>query len=381
MFIVMCKFVLLSEAYIAPLSNACQPYICEPYTTSTVRWGVGRTGRLLHNSDAVDISREGIRFIDGAVDGRYYQLARSACVAGADVLCDIEAAAGSIFPSYDAVFTGSTPQHKLTSLIATDRACSTDDATGGGRTYTAEDTRYDVSTCNVQKGGYSVVYMPGTQEVALHRRTFGPMAYALVLLLCTVNVTGVACVSYCDSPSALSLYLVNAACSACVSIYFLVLPSSPRLWVTNGDQIYLAFTLTCCVTYCLLSVIARAWQMHDPLLRIYVQQGACLHAIDTIGTLIYHTPETPYSSILLLTLAARTMSRVTRCADVAEVTTWWSIADAIVCGTHLVLQANFGVLPQLIDAETWPAIFATILFCGYVWVYCDCNALPLNEKK
>ena len=378
-----------TRAYITPLTDACSPYLCDQTSSYVLRWGVGPSGRLLYNSDVLDISREGIRYIEGfqSVSTTYYTLAQSECVAGASALCELNNSAGSIFPTGEPmVYHGSSAAHALTSLVEADSACSLTD-TGDGRVYTSG-TRYDISVCNVQKGRYSMVYIAGKNLFALHQRTFGPMAYVLVLLLCTVNMTGVACVSAVadDQHSAMTLYVANATCSACVAIYFLAAHTTQN-WTTSGDSLYLAFTLTSCVGYCVSGFLLHAFPdtasaSTNNMRKVLVQQGACLHAIDTLSIMIYHTPETPYSSLLLIMLAARAWSRITRCADPSEDVTWWLIADAVICGTHLALLAELGVLPQVRTPSTWPAVVATVFFCGYVWVHCDCNVIPLiGDRK
>ena len=70
-----------AQAYIAPLNGACAPYLCDGSHTYVVDWGRGSAAARLYNSDVIDISREGVRYISqsSSVSSAYYSLARIQC--------------------------------------------------------------------------------------------------------------------------------------------------------------------------------------------------------------------------------------------------------------------------------------------------------------
>ena len=374
-----------AQAYIAPLNGACAPYLCDGSHTYVVDWGRGSAAARLYNSDIIDISREGVRYISqsASVSSSYYSLARSQCTPTQDALCVMQDGAGEIFPNTPPNIchddAHDTSSNELSRLIARDSDCLLAN-TGVGRVYSFGKTT-DVSLCNVQKGKYSVVYDTVAQQVALHRRTFGPMAYTLVLILCAVNITGIACVNMTlyERQSACTLYLVDAISSVCIAVIFACSDQQP--WATSSDLAYLLFTMFACVIYCACGLVicvsppGTQYGIGDARSKISIQQGACWHAVDTMGVLIYHTPETPYSWLLLIMVAAKTWARLFRCADQSESVSWLLVLDAVLCGSHLALVAQLGVSPQLELSDTWPAIMATVLYCSHVWVYCGCNVI------
>lgn len=378
-----------ARAHIVPLSDACKPFLCDPYSTNYVaQWGRGGAGMALFNSEVVDVRREGIRFITEAPRRipRVRSVASAVCTATPHGLCVMQDDGGVTFPTSTPTLSEGHavggPKNKLADTIAADDTACGAESDGTGRAYVASaQRRFDISLCSLQRGRYSVTYAPTERELVLYRRMFGPMAYTLILILCTVNLTGLACI-YTDYHSAWTLYMVNATCSLCVAFYYII-GNRHTVSVTDGDYAYLTFTSSAGIIYCICGLVTWARQVEtfgetrksNAYTRgMIIQQGACLHALDTLGMLVYHTPETPYSFLFLLVLAARMWSHGTRSLE-SSVDRWWNVADAAVCSTHWAMLAQFGVAPQVMFPETWPAILGTIVFVGHVWVHCDCNSI------
>ena len=83
-------------------------------------------------------------------------------------------------------------------------------STGVGRSYTSDPDRYDISTCDMLRRRYALVYDMDSGSLAAVRRPLSPMLYPLIIGLCVVHLCGMA-----SSPTQLSRLGSNlhAACA------------------------------------------------------------------------------------------------------------------------------------------------------------------------
>ena len=65
-------------------------------------------------------------------------------------------------------------------------------STGVGRSYTSDPDRYDISTCDMLRRRYALVYDMDSGSLVAVRRPLSPMLYPLIIGLCVLHLCGMA---------------------------------------------------------------------------------------------------------------------------------------------------------------------------------------------
>lgn len=161
-------------------------------------------------------------------------------------------------------------------------------------------------------------------------------------------------------------YNVYSTCTlASVAIVIVTYATHTPYALTTSDLWYQMFTTCMAFMYIIQRPLA--------LLPEYtLHQGACIHALDTLCTLSYGTPENPFAAIIGGAVCIRTWSRLIACFG--KHPSVHAVIDLACTAVHGCLICEFGILPQIRTQALWPVTFSTSLFLGYAWLRCSSSS-------
>ena len=327
------------------LDNSAGPFLQSSSTASgysekmmlaPFRWNRVYLGKLLHTARLVEIGPRGALFI--IVSRPAWEGRETVCRPSPEALCMLEE--GLVLPSAtrggDWALAGKPSLLKdpvLLALATAGDACE-GNLKGQGRAFNG--SNYTVTACDVVRGSHLLVYEPHTGRLSVHRMTFGPMAYLVVLISATLHICALAP----SLPQHTWLFQSNVVLSvlACLVLYCRGLVAFHLL----EDVVFL------CVSGVLgLGYLALQQQAH---------QEPYLHALSMIAAVLYRTHETPYAPILGYMLAFLTWGKLFKKAA------WWDVLLSVACASTF---CEIALRPQCMFPEIWPLYYMFHLFITF----------------
>ena len=176
----------------------------------TFAWSTSFLGKLLHQSNVIEIGPRGVRFITQrqALKSGWVERSNN-CTPSNVALCQVETMEGWILPSegawqppqFNITANGSLLEDHVMRLFADETACH-DEKVGSGRNYYSDPggggnlgskgSTYTVTSCDVLQGRLIVAYVKPDQSLFVYTQTFGPIAYLLILFSATISTAAIA---------------------------------------------------------------------------------------------------------------------------------------------------------------------------------------------
>jgi hypothetical protein len=359
-------------------------------TFSAFSWSNVFLGRQLHQSELVELGPRGVRFIRAPVATP----AGAECAPSELALCAPSSGEGWILPSegkwgaaprFDVSSNGSALEDGVLRLFARETACH-GESQGAGRAYRGGGV-YSVTACDILQGQHFMVYAkPG--RVAVYPQTFGPIAYFLIIVSATISTGGIAYLSQraeapkkdsvsivvhqslCDvaPPRAYlsGLFNLNALCSIVVCVG--LVGRGATHFHTRVDGV--AFGAGALSGLFYVACVARALYFAAPTARRNSYEiDSCMHALGTVATSLYRTPETPYASILILFMAFRIWEKAfLYCHGRSRALGAGVYLDLGLALLNFQLMCEAGARPQYVFRDAWAFHFVLVLFLSFCLV-------------
>ena len=215
---------------------------------------------------------------------------------------------------------------------AAPKACARN---GEGRLYVAAPSlpTYVISACDIIEGGLVVWYVPSTNTIHVMKRTFGPIAYGVMLALAA------ACLYYAMTDATDEEDAVDPdEYGGGAPVALLTVACCLLVWVLHGipfaffhDALHFGVMCAACLFACLI-LRGRGRSVE-----------ACIYALSALADAMYRTPENAYAPLLCLLLGVRLWQKIlTRAGDMP-----------LAAGT-LCLTVELGLIPQLQARDAWP---------------------------
>ena len=334
-----------------------------PYTSKILlapfTWSNVYLGKLLHGSSLVEVGPRGVRFILYQTGDTLLRREQEtvACLPSSTALCAMPNG-DRVLPSFvrDEVFpVASTAQNPQLKQLAESQGCDWE-GKGIGR-YFAGTTLYTVTACDVVQGTHGILYEKNRMSV--YEQTFGPLAYLVILISATINVTAL------GSPMRKNeIALCNAALGivACLLVH---LRGLVHFYTLEDEMLFLG-TCACGLGYLVL---------------LKNQPEGYTMALSCIASTLYRTQETPYAPIIAYVMGYQVWVKIhTLChGHLDGIFLSGPVMDLLVSLVFTVVFCEISLKPQCLYPQVWPIYFLFHFFLCFCLVKYQelCQASPL----